>query len=103
MNNSMMIITIIGMAVVTYLPRMIPFVMFQGKEFSPFIKGVLHNVPYATLGALVFPAIFLIQEGDAMFGVVGMVAAFLIGFLGANVIFVVLGSITILSAYTWLF
>lgn len=41
MSSSVIIITIIGMAVVTYLPRMIPFIMFRGKELSPFVQGVL--------------------------------------------------------------
>jgi len=101
-NSSIIILTIIGMGLVTYIPRMVPFVMFQGKELPPFIQGVLKNVPYATLGALIFPAVFIIQEGDIFFGVIGMAAAFLIAFLGANVIAVVLGSIAILSAYSWL-
>lgn len=82
---------------------MVPFVMFQGKELPPFIQGVLKNVPYATLGALIFPAVFFIQEGDILFGVVGMAAAFLIAFFGVNVIVVVLGAIAILSAYSWFF
>ncbi len=102
MDSPIIIMTIIGMAVVTYLPRMIPFIMFRDKELPLFVQGVLKNVPYATLGALIFPAVFLIQEGEIMFGVVGMAAAFLIAFLGANVIVVVLGAIAILSAYSWL-
>lgn len=102
MNSSIIIFTIIGMAVVTYIPRMLPFVMFRGKELPSFLQGVLKNVPYATLGALIFPAIFLIQEGDIWFGVIGMAAAFLIAFLGANVIAVVLGAIAVLSLYSWI-
>ncbi|MBS4193599.1 AzlD domain-containing protein [Lederbergia citri] len=103
MSSSIIVLTIIGMGLVTYIPRMIPFVMFQGKELPPFIQGVLKNVPYATLGALIFPAVFFIQEGNILFGVVGMAAAFLIAIIGANVILVVLGSIAILSAYSWFF
>lgn len=98
----MVILTIIGMAVVTYIPRVLPFVMFRGKELPPFIQGVLKNVPYATLGALIFPAIFLIREGDFLFGAIGAAAAFLIAFLGVNVIVVVLGAIAVLSVYSWL-
>ncbi|MCR2821037.1 AzlD domain-containing protein [Lederbergia panacisoli] len=103
MSSSIIVLTIIGMGLVTYIPRMIPFVMFRGNELPPFVQGVLKNVPYATLGALIFPAVFFIQEGNILFGAVGMAAAFLIAFLGANVIAVVLGSIAILSAYSWLF
>lgn len=93
---------ILGMGLVTYIPRMIPFVLFKGKELPPFIQGVLKNVPFATLGALIFPSILLIQKNDIWYGVLGAAAAFIAAFLGANVIIVVLGSITVLSIYSYL-
>jgi branched-subunit amino acid transport protein len=100
--NSKILWIIVGMGVVTYLPRMLPFVLFKGKELPPFIQGVLKNVPYATLGALIFPAILIIQKGDIWYGVLGAAAAFIAAFLGANVIFVVLGSIVVLACYSYL-
>lgn len=92
---------IIGMGVVTYLPRMLPFILFKGRELPPFIQGVLKNVPYATLGALIFPAIIFIQKDDIWYGILGAAAAFFAAFLGANVIVVVLGSITVLAVYSY--
>ncbi|WML38731.1 AzlD domain-containing protein [Neobacillus sp. OS1-2] len=93
---------IIGMGLVTYIPRMLPFVLFKGKALPPFIQGVLRNVPYATLGALIFPAIIFIQKDDIWYGVLGAAAAFVAAYLGANVIVVVLGSIAILALYSFL-
>jgi branched-subunit amino acid transport protein len=93
---------IVGMGLVTYLPRMLPFVLFKGKELPPFIQGVLRNVPYATLGALIFPAILIIQKGDIWYGILGAATAFTAAFLGANVIVVVLGSIAALACYSYL-
>jgi branched-subunit amino acid transport protein len=90
---------IIGMGVVTYIPRMLPFVLFKGKALPPFIQGVLRNVPYATLGALIFPGILFIQE-DLWYGIIGAAVAFFAAFMGANVIVVVLGSIAALSVYS---
>lgn len=52
-----------------------------------FVQNVLKNVPYATLGALIVPGIFLISE-DLMFGIIGAIAATLIAFSDANVIVV---------------
>ncbi|XXM73957.1 AzlD domain-containing protein [Lysinibacillus sphaericus] len=98
--NDAVIWMIIGMALVTYIPRMLPFIVFKGKELPPFLQGVLKNVPFAVLGALIFPSILLIQEGNLLFGLVGTVAAFLLAFLGANVIVVVIGAISILSLYS---
>ncbi|MEH7546443.1 MULTISPECIES: AzlD domain-containing protein [Bacillaceae] len=93
---------IIGMGLVTYIPRMLPFLLFKGKELPPFLQGVLKNVPYATLGALIFPAIIFIQDDDIWYGVLGAAAAFITAFLGANVIVVVLGSIAVLALYSYL-
>ncbi|MGG5253326.1 AzlD domain-containing protein [Neobacillus sp. SM06] len=95
------LLMVIGMGVVTYLPRMLPFVLFKGKELPPFVQGILKNVPYATLGALIFPGILLLQK-DIWYGLVGAAAAFAAAFLGANVIVVVLGTIAVLSAYSFL-
>lgn len=92
---------IIGMGTVTYIPRMLPFALFKGKELPPFIQGVLKNVPYATLGALIFPGILLIQK-DIWYGLLGASAAFIAAYFGANVIFVVLGSIAVLAVYSYL-
>ncbi|WP_442599107.1 AzlD domain-containing protein [Neobacillus sp. D3-1R] len=91
---------IIGMGLVTYIPRMLPFVLFKGKELPPFLQGVLKNVPFATLGALIFPGILLIQE-DIWYGILGAAAAFLTAFLGANVIVVVVSSIAVLTIYSF--
>ncbi|HWO74787.1 MAG TPA: AzlD domain-containing protein [Bacillus sp. (in: firmicutes)] len=90
---------IVGMGIVTYIPRMLPFVLIRGKELPSFIQGVLKNVPYATLGALIFPAIFFIQE-ELWFGVVGAISAFAIAFAGVNVIVVVIGTVAVLSIFS---
>jgi branched-subunit amino acid transport protein len=92
---------IVGMGLVTYIPRMLPFVLFKGKELPPFLQGVLKNVPSATLGALIFPGVFFINE-DIWFGIFGAAAAFIAAYLGANVIVVVLGSIAALSLYSFI-
>jgi branched-subunit amino acid transport protein len=101
MSNKI-VLMIIGMGLVTYIPRMLPFVLFKGKELPPFIQGVLKNVPYATLGALIFPGILLFQK-DIWYGILGAAAAFITAFLGANVIIVVLGSIAVLAVYSSMF
>ncbi|GAA0314238.1 AzlD domain-containing protein [Bacillus carboniphilus] len=90
---------IIGMGIVTYIPRMLPFVLIGGKELPPFIQGVLKNVPYATLGALIFPAVLFIQD-DIWYGLVGAVIAFILAFTGVNVIVVVIGTVAILSLFS---
>ena len=104
MMNPAIVWMIIGMAVVTYIPRMLPFLVFKGKELPPFFQGVLKNVPFRRIGSIDFSRAFLlIQEGNILFGAVGTVAAFVFAFFGANVILVVIGAISVLSLYSIFF
>ncbi len=100
--NSTILWMIIGMGIVTYIPRMLPFVALSGINLPPFFQAVLKNVPYATLGALIVPGIFTIHE-DLWFGIIGAVVAFGVAYLGANVIVVVISAILALSMYSFLF
>ncbi|WP_062352541.1 AzlD domain-containing protein [Bacillus kwashiorkori] len=92
---------ILGMAVATYLPRMLPLTFFQNFTFPPFIQEVLKNVPFAILGALIFPGVLFIQE-EIWFGLFGAFVAFIIAYTGVNVIFVVIGTIITLSITSYL-
>jgi branched-subunit amino acid transport protein len=97
--DKMIVLMILGMGVVTYIPRMLPLVVFNGVKMPPFLQGVLKNVPYATLGALIVPGIFFINE-DIWFGIIGFISALVVAWFGANVIIVVLTAITVLSVYS---
>ncbi|ACJ34411.1 AzlD domain-containing protein [Anoxybacillus flavithermus] len=90
---------ILGMGIVTYIPRMLPLTVFHRINLPPFWRGVLRNVPYATLGALIIPGIFLIQD-DPWFGIFGFTSAVLASWLGANVMGVVFISVLVLTVYT---
>ncbi|NSL52020.1 AzlD domain-containing protein [Calidifontibacillus erzurumensis] len=93
------VLMIIGMGIVTYLPRMLPLVVLNGKKMPPFLQEVLRNVPFAALGALIIPGIFFINE-NIWFGVIGAIAAFLVAFMGASVIVVVMSSIAVLTVFS---
>lgn len=89
-----------GMALATYIPRMIPLTFLEGRELPPVVSGVLRNIPFAVLGALIFPAVLFVQEGNILFGVIGAGVAFLIALLGGGVMSVVLGTIGALAVYS---
>lgn len=95
--------TLLGMAVVTYIPRAIPLTFLEGKELPPVVSGVLRNIPFAVLGALIFPAILYVQEGNLLFGFIGTIVAFTLAILFSNVMVVVLGTIGVLAVYSLLF
>ena len=61
------------MAGVTYLVRMIPFVVFRKKINSPFIKSVLYYMPYAVLTAMTVPAVFT-SAGSDVNGIIASLA-----------------------------
>lgn len=90
---------LLGMAVATYVPRMIPLTILDGKELPPIVSGVLRNIPYAVLGALIFPAILHIQD-DILFGIIGAITAFTLAVFGLDVMFVVIGTIAALAVYS---
>lgn len=95
--------TLLGMAVVTYIPRAIPLTFLEGKELPPVVSGVLRNIPFAVLGALIFPAILYVQEGNLLFGFIGTIVAFTLAILFSNVMVVVLGTIGVLAVYSLVF
>lgn len=53
---------IITMALVTYLIRTVPLVLFREKIENQFISSFLYYIPYACLTALTLPAIFYSTE-----------------------------------------
>jgi branched-subunit amino acid transport protein len=93
---------IIGMGLVTYFPRMLPLVMFHTNNLHPRVQGILKNVPFAILGALIFPGVLTINPDSVLYGVIGAAAAFIAAWLNLNVIIVVLASILVLYGYTFL-
>lgn len=95
--------TLLGMTLVTYIPRAFPLTFLEGKELPPVVSGVLRNIPYAVLGALIFPAILYVQEGHLLFGIIGTVVAFSLAFIFENVMVVVLGTIGVLALYSFVF
>lgn len=57
MSDFKVYIYILVMALVTYLIRAIPFVLFRKQIKSRFIKSLLYYLPYAVLTAMTIPDI----------------------------------------------
>lgn len=98
MNTSLFLI-IIGMAVVTYIPRMLPLIFLNVDRIPPSIQNILKNVPYAALGALIFPAILQFHE-NIWFGIIGGLTAIIVSYIGAHLIVVVISSIAVLILFS---
>ncbi|WP_318036202.1 AzlD domain-containing protein [Halobacillus amylolyticus] len=57
----MMIWVIIGMAVVTAVPRFLPAFIIDQAKFPKWVDRWLNAIPYAALGALIFPGIISVK------------------------------------------
>ena len=62
-DQGIVLITIVGMGLVTYLPRALPLLLLARRERSeraiaPLIAAWLRHVPAAVLAAMVLPALF---------------------------------------------
>lgn len=89
----MIVLIIIGMAVVTMVPRFIPAFIVSNIVFKDWINNWLQSIPYAALGALIFPAVLTVKEGSPHIGLIGALVAVVLSFIGLNIIFVVIASI----------
>jgi branched-subunit amino acid transport protein len=86
------ILAVLLMALVTYLPRVLPLVLFRREIKSNFIKSFLRYVPFAVLGALTFPDIFY-STGSFKTAICGTIAALLLAYREKSLVIVALGAI----------
>jgi len=84
---------IIGMAIVTAVPRFIPAILVDRFVFRDWMNRWLQAIPYAALGALIFPGILSVKEDAPHIGIIGGIVATLLAYIGLNIIFVVIGAI----------
>ncbi|MFC0469352.1 AzlD domain-containing protein [Halalkalibacter kiskunsagensis] len=93
--NMTNLLIIAGMALVTYIPRMLPLVFMNIEKIPAWFQAILRNVPYAALGALIFPGILSVHE-NIWYGIIGSITAIIVAYIGANLIVVVMSSIVVL-------
>jgi branched-subunit amino acid transport protein len=87
-----LIIIVLAMGIVTYIPRMIPMVLLNNIKLPSFFKSFFQFIPFAALGALIFPGV-LSSTGDIRSAVTGSIIAALLSFFRMNVMIVVFVSI----------
>ena len=80
------------MAVVTYIPRVMPLVVFKRKIKSNFVKSFLYYIPFAVLGAMTFPGI-LTSTSNHYFSLVGLGVALILAYYERGLLQVALGAV----------
>lgn len=81
---------VLAMGLVTYLPRMLPVVLLHNVKLPKSINGFLGFIPFAALGALIFPgAIYSTGNDNIAAAVVGSALSVLFAWRGVNLVIVV--------------
>jgi branched-subunit amino acid transport protein len=63
MDQRLIFLTVLGMALVTYLPRLLPVWLLSARRLPGVVIAWLRYVPAAVLAALLGPAV-LLQDGS---------------------------------------
>lgn len=94
MNNNLIIIA--GMALVTYIPRMIPFIIMGDMKLPKKVDRFLSLIPFALLSALIFPGVFT-STGNITTALIGLAVCIAAALKKLNpTLVVVLGIIAVL-------
>jgi branched-subunit amino acid transport protein len=82
------------MAGATYIPRMLPLVLLQNVSLPSYINRFMRFIPYAALGALIFPGVLSSTGANHQeAAIVGCMIASGLAWLEMNLILVVVGGI----------
>lgn len=92
MNFKYVFTAVILMAIVTYIPRVLPIVVFRKEIKSKYIKSFLQYVPFAVLGALTFPDIFY-STGNIATSICGTIVALFLAYREKSLVVVAVGAI----------
>jgi branched chain amino acid efflux pump len=87
------ILLILGMAAVTYIPRLIPFLLIGSNELPERVDAFLKCIPVAAIGALIIPGVFNAVPNEPIAVVCGMGFALIYGFWKGGIIIPVIGSV----------
>ncbi|NQS90824.1 MAG: AzlD domain-containing protein [Chloroflexi bacterium] len=97
------LLIILGMALVTYLPRLLPALFLDRFQFPGWFQKWLKSIPYAALGALIFPGVLLVGKDQPWLGLAGGFTAFLLSILNIHITLVMAGSIAVVILLQFLF
>ncbi len=88
------LIGVLVMALVTYIPRVFPLVVFRRQIENIYIRSFLFYVPYAVLAALTFPSIFW-STGSVITAAAGTLTAILLAYFEKSLVVVAVAAILV--------
>ena len=84
---------ILGMALVTYLPRALPAAVIDKLHFSQKTEKFLKLIPYTAMTALIFPGILSSDPARPEMGIVGGLTAGVLALFKCPVMLCVLAAV----------
>lgn len=94
-------LVILGCAVVTFIPRLIPALFIDKLDFPPKVEKFLNLIPFTALAALICPGVLTVDSQLWYIGLIGAVVAAALAWkkvpLGAIVILTVVVLISVYS------
>ena len=73
--NGPVILLILGMALVTYLPRALPAAVVEHLHFNRRAEKFLRLIPYTAMAALIFPGVLYADADHPIIGMTGGLVA----------------------------
>jgi len=86
---------VIGMTLVTYIPRALPAVFLDRIKPGPKVERFLNLIPYTAMAALIFPGVLTVDTAQPLIGILGGLAALLLAWRRYPLIVCVLAAIGI--------
>ena len=93
--DKQILVVILGMAVVTYIPRALPALFIDKIELGPRVEKFLRLIPYTAMAALIFPGILSTDSSEPVIGLAGGLAAVLLAYRRLPVMVCVIGAIAV--------
>lgn len=93
MKSGEYLFLVIGMALVTYVPRALPAFLIGRMHLGSRTEKFLRMIPYTAMTALIFPGILSVHPGHWWIGLAGGAAAFFLAWKKVPMIACVLATI----------
>lgn len=91
MNTAYLLSSIGVMALVTYIIRATPLIVFRKKIKNKWIQSFLYYVPYVVLSAMTFPSVFY-STGSLASAIAGCVVAVVLAYFRKSLLTVACGA-----------
>ncbi len=91
MSTTYLLFGVAVMALVTYIIRVTPMVLFRKKIENVWVKSFLYYVPYTVLAAMTFPAIFSSTQ-STLASSLGCLVAIILAYFNRGLLVVAVGA-----------